>query len=99
MIKNGKMMKKLRNIKHFIFPSWRLVAVVENWRDEKPFYLNWEEKWEDEKHSLYKFTFISLFDKKKKKFKWMNEKNKNPITNGVKKKKKTNQMFNIKDKN
>lgn len=29
----------------------------------------------------------------------MNEKNKNPITNGVKKKKKTNQMFNIKDKN
>ena len=58
MIENEKEKKKLRDRKDFILACW-LVGGVEKWSDEIFFLFAWDEKLEDKKCRMYKFTHVT----------------------------------------
>lgn len=67
-MKNEKEIEKWEGRRDFNFLSWTYgiwfgSAKVEGW---KTVLFGWEEKWDDKKCSLYKFTLLLLLDLKKK---------------------------------
>ena len=63
-MKNGKGIENWEGRRDFSFLSWThgiwfRSEKVEGW---KTVLFDWEEKWDDEKYSLYKFTHLPLLD-------------------------------------
>ena len=61
-IENGEEIKKWEIEEMLVFVLWCLVEgrKMEGW---KTLLLGWEEKWEDEKYSLFKFTLMPVLNK------------------------------------